>query len=221
MDTRDAFLQTSCEYAGQIVLRVLSRDDAHLSPARFSRAAAKRFAAGLRALEAYLRRLILLLALQMEHDLCDTGETRPIFGHVPRPPRVPLGQRKARAFIIFNRQHDFPDHLGDDWTTQARLSGGPRGDGVPAAPFLARLSMLSDLAKDPRARARRLAWHIARRRPGPILMPDLNRGRVPRRYGTEISASYDADGHAIGEASRARPPPIGAVIRPPPRIRRL
>jgi hypothetical protein len=220
MDTRDAFLQTSCEYAGQIVLRVLSRDNAHLSPVRLSRAAARRFAAGLRALEAYLRRVILYLALQMEHDLRDSGKERPIFGRVPPPPRQ-SNTAPTRALIIFNAQHDFPDHLGDDWTARARLSGGPRRDGVPAAPFLARLSMLSDLAKDPRARARHLAWHIARRRPGPMLMPDLNRGLVPRRYGTEISASYDADGHAISEASRARPPPIGAVIRPPPRIRCL
>ncbi|MEM7493136.1 MAG: hypothetical protein AAF296_07105, partial [Pseudomonadota bacterium] len=91
---------------------------------------------------------------------------------------------------------------------------------VPARPLLERLTQLRALIKAPQARARKLAWHMARRRPGLMLAPG-NHDAVKNRYGTEFSTTYTLMGHAILRLSRARPPPIGPVPRPPPRIRVL
>lgn len=216
MNTRDAFIKMSSGYAAGLVLRVLSLDNMHLSPRSMTRAAAVRFRAGLRALEAYLRRLILCLALQLEHDLPRTNAERARLMPGQRPPRK-TPRKPSFHFTIFTGQYDFPDAFGAEWVGQRAA----RPAQVPAAPLLARLSALSDLAKSPMARARRLAWHMARHKAGLILAPDLYRGYVPRRYGTEVSATYDAMGHDIIARSRARPPPLGPVPRPPPRIRCL
>ena len=109
--------------------------------------------------------------------------------------------------------------LPDHWPNPVRKWGlkGP----VQAAPLLARLSALKALLDAPDARARRLAFHLARRRPGPIIPPCLNQPGVPRRYGTELSAIYDALAQAIWTAGRARPPPLGPAPKLGPRIRRL
>jgi len=56
-------------YVEGLVLNVIARDSAQLAPQRFTRAAAKRLRAGIRAIEAYLRRLILLIALEIEPTL--------------------------------------------------------------------------------------------------------------------------------------------------------
>lgn len=216
MESRDAFIRLTRQCAASLVLRVLSHDNMHLSPRSMTRAAAERFRAGLRALEAYLRRLILCLALQIEHDLPRTNVERARLMPGQRPSRK-TSCKPSFHFTIFTGQHDFPDPFYAEWVGGRTV----RPVQVPAAPLLARLNALSDLAKSPMARARRLAWHMARHKAGLILAPDLYRGYVPRRYGTEVSASYDAMGHDIIETSRIRPPPLGPVARPPPRIRRL
>jgi hypothetical protein len=211
MNRREIPLQSASEHVLRLASRVLARDNAHLQPLAFSPAAAARFKAGLRAIEAYLRRMILWLALQIEHDLPGQGAPRAISARRAKPAR-----NKNLSLKIFTRQTDVPDFLHD------RGCGRPeRPKTVLAEPYLARLKALTDLVNDPVARARRLAWHLARKRPGLMLAPDTFRAHVPSRYGTELSASYKALGKAIIDASRARPPPLGPPPRHPPRIRTL
>ncbi len=191
--------------------RVLSRDDAHLTPLSLTRAAAQRLKAGIRALEAYLRRLIVYLALQIEPDLPQDRTEVPLY-HRPRATRAP-----GFRFRSFERTGPplslvFP---GCDMARHGQAKGL-----IPADPLLSRLRHLKALLEAPDKRARRLAFHLARKRPGLIAPPGFA-ARFRSRYGTEISALYDSLGPAILDASRARPPPLGPVPRPGPRITRL
>ena len=214
-------LQSASEHVLRLASFVLARDDAHLAPRAFSPAAAARFKAGLRAIEAYLRRMILWLALQIEHDFPRDNPERAIYQRT-------AGQRANQnlSLKIFTAQHDFPDNFADRYDPSFYGLGADRPQplrppAIPARPLLDRLRALSDLAKAPEARARRLAWLLARKRPGPVMTPDIGRRYVPARYGTEVSAIYDSFIAGIAKASRARPPPLGPVRRPPPRIRTL
>ena len=90
---------------------------------------------------------------------------------------------------------------------------------VPARGLLQRLSALKAILDNPEPRARRLAWSLARNRPG-ILLAAQGRA-VPARWGTEPSALYTAMGFAISQTSRAPPPPLGPRPRAGPRIRRI
>ncbi|NBC20961.1 MAG: hypothetical protein GVY06_07975 [Alphaproteobacteria bacterium] len=96
----------------------------------------------------------------------------------------------------------------------------PRGGPVVARALLKRLCDLRGLIDHPAPRARRLAWYLARRRPGWLLAPDGPAG-PSGRFGTEMSAIFDAMKALAERASRVRPAPRGPAPRPPPRIRAL
>lgn len=198
---------------GGLYAQVLSRDNLHLAPALLSRAAAQRLRAGLRALEAFVRRLFILLALSLEPGLKPDLRERPL--------RAQSGKSRAQShsFRIFQGETALPDHWPDHWPDPARdwLPTNP----IHSAPLLVRLSALKALLDAPEVRARRLAFHMARHRPGLIIPPGSDHTGVPRRYGTEASAIYQAMAQAIYTAGRARPPPLDPVPRPGPRIRRL
>ncbi|MEM9939212.1 MAG: hypothetical protein AAF768_10215 [Pseudomonadota bacterium] len=196
---------------GELLLaRVMTRDHLHLSPPTLTRAAAARARAGIRAVEAWLRRVILLLALTLEQDLIANNHS-----YQPHPAAPRFG--RGFQFRIFTGERDWPG-----LTIYAEPKGPPRrGVQVPAAPLLEKLRALQTLMEAPDTRARQLAFLIARRRPGPLLAPDLWRCLVRARDGTERSAFYTAMGHAIARLSRSRPPPLGPVPRPLPRVRRL
>lgn len=203
-----------CPDAGRwglgLLARVRARDDLHLGPALLSPAAARRVGAGLMAVAAYLRRLIIMLALQMEAGLAP--HTRP-YVKTGRAPRADLNRDGLRLFMSGQA---FPAHAA--WIDMAPSHrSGPQC----AAPFLARLRVFEALLKAPQARARRLAFYLARRRPGPIAPPGFGRPGLPPRYGTEVSAIYHGLGVAILQAGRARPPPLGPTLRAGPRIRPL
>ncbi len=195
-----------------LLARVWTRDDLHLGPALISQAAARRLKAGLRALEAYLRRVLFLLALSFEAGLSAANHPRIIYARAPRKASL------VSRFRLFVGEQALPDSWSDSWRGASSIPQKPL---VFTAPYLARLRDLRGLLKAPEARARRLAWSLARRRPGLLLAPDAGDVLVPRRYGTEVSAHYASLGPAIIEASRARPPPLGAVPLAGPRIRRL
>ncbi len=212
MDLTPSFFQHAAAQGGRLAAYVLSRDNLHLAPEMITRAAARRLGQGIRALEAYLRRLLILLALTLEPGLKPDQTER----------AVRYGSRskfRAKAFRIFTGEHDFPDLFH----TQSPKSGADRmASAAPilASPLLQRLSQLKALIDAPQARARRLAFCLARRRSGLLFAPGLAHA-LPYRYGTEISMLYTGFAQAIQNLSRARPPPIGPVPRPPPRIRRL
>lgn len=193
---------------------VLTRDNAHLGPRVLSRAAAARLRQGLRRIEAWLRRVILLLALALEPGLKPRGgET--VLAARPRRPR--FGQWRFR---VLTGGAPPPGHAGFWPETAGAGAMGMRGLPVAAMPLLARLAALKALIEAPEARARRLAWLLARRKPGLLLAPG-KASDIPGHCGTEISSLYAALAPAIITASRARPPPLGRRPRPAPRIRQL
>lgn len=207
-----SLLDTLKRQGGQLCARVLTRDDLHLAPAAITRATAARLRSGIRAIEAYLRRVLLLMALQIEPGLKAARRARPV-RHGPR-----LSTPQSHTFRALEKENAPPDWAA--LTLPRRTADAlPRGTLIPSAPLLARLSVLKILIDAPDARARRLAWYLARRRPGPLLAPGTH--RLAQLWGTEIGALYTAMAPQILRAGYARPPPLGPAPRPPPRIRLL
>jgi len=216
MSLTPAFCSHLAVQGAALHARVLSRDDGHLAPERLSAAAAGRMRAGIAALESWLRRVLLLMALAMEPDIAPA----------PRPwvkIRCRRLRRPWRGLRVFTGHGGLPSR--DPFAALARRRAGRYRPGgrhpVPAAPLLARLAQLRALVDAPEARARRLAFHIARRRPGPLMAPRYRGPASGRLFGTEAGALHDGLGAAITERSRARPPPLGPAIRAGPRLRQL
>ncbi|MEL7231405.1 MAG: hypothetical protein AAGJ85_02720, partial [Pseudomonadota bacterium] len=193
---------------------VLARDNLHLGPLVISNAAAKRVARGLRHLEAYLRRVLILMALTIEPSLKPN-----LRENSPKSPKTPRNGRSEAALRLLERRAPPPDFYA--LQERPRSPKDTRPKQVPAKPFIDRLAAIKALIEAPHARARRLAYALHRRRPGPMLAPDIGRGLVPSRLGTELSATYNGLGHAITTQSRARPPPLPPVPKLPPKIRVL
>jgi hypothetical protein len=212
MSLNPSLYQTAAHYAEMFAAKILARDNLYLSPREVSRAAALRLKQGIMALEAYLRRLLFVLALHIEHELKPDTKERPIYARAPRK----RGQKASfKTLPYWGIEPDFST-IFEHKKWADRQPPKP----VPLAPLLKRLAEVRDILKNPEARARRLAYHLARKQSGPLLAPRAH-DAVRNRYGTEFSAIYTAMSAEIGEMSRARPPPIGPVLRPPPRIRRL
>lgn len=206
-----------CQHVARLLDSVAARDNLHLAPKTLTKAAAARIRRGIRTAQAYLRRLLIVMALMLEPTLKPDQRPRAIYGKVekPNPPR-------KKTFPIFTGEQNLPNFQYMSKTAAFTARNGHQNTGpVLAAPLLEQLRALRTLLENPDARARRLALHMARRRAGLILAPDLNRGLVPNRLGTEISSLYQGLGVQIAELSRGRPPPLGPAQRAPPRIRRL
>lgn len=200
------------QLAGKLLFKVATRDNVHLAPTWLSRAAAKRLKSGLCQLEAFLRRMLLVMALTLEPTLKPSA---PLYA--PKSPKKSRNVPSKGAFRLnLSPTLPPPDHLRD-------LPRKPRLNEtlVPARPFIDRILTLQDLIEAPEKRARRLAFHLARTRPGLLIAPDLDKDLIPNRTGTELSATYRALALQIVTRSRARPPPLGPVPRAPPRVRAL
>ncbi|MEM7494371.1 MAG: hypothetical protein AAF296_13405 [Pseudomonadota bacterium] len=198
---------------------VMARDNLHLSPALISKAAARRLHQGIKAIEAYLHRFLLLLAMQIEPELASANRARAIYG--VKGVRKPAPCRGLSFRMPQNRGIDFAlSHRFERLRADRRGRGSVSPTQITARPYLERMAVLRALMSDPYKRARRLAWTLARRRPGLLLVPGCA-DAVRNRHGTEFSALYTAMATGILTQSRARPPPLGPVPRPPPRIRRL
>lgn len=169
-------------------------------PAFAPKAVALRLGAGVRLVEAYLRRVLLLLALEMEPGLRDVA--RPMARPHGRP-----GPVRLQAFTVLDRGSiAFPDEgVSRVLRTAARQTSSPHP--VALGRLYRRLDQLAAIAADPLGRARRLAFHLARSRPGPILAPDPAL-RPGLRWGTQTATTFNLMSHAIVTASRARPPPL-------------
>jgi hypothetical protein len=85
------------------------------------------------------------------------------------------------------------------------------------AKLYAQLDYLSKLAANPMAKAKRLAFHLARTYQG-IIMAPKRPDRIAGRWGTEVSASYDAMWASIMTQSRNRPPPLPPLCNQWPTI---
>ena len=181
-----------------------------------TRAAAQRLVAGLRLAEAYLRRVLLVMALELEPSLVDTPQPQARPRNSTTKPKAVVA---CAAFKVFVKVPALPEDIltklrqGDFSRTQ------PSEDHAQPKPIYigrlqARLDNLAKIASDPLSRARRLAFHLARVRHGPMFEPDRHvrpsnsLGRLRRLWNTETSATFDAIGMDIRTKSRARPPPL-------------
>jgi hypothetical protein len=198
--------------AMDIYARVVGRDGLTLRPEFASKAIAARLRAGVRALEAYLRRVLILIALEMEPDLAPVTRPENLARARVSPPRV-----RKHAFKIFPANTDAAradavHSLFQDLKTSAHGPDATRAPiVVPIGHWLHRLDHLHALATDPCKKARRLAFSLARSRPGIVMAPDTPPRRL-HRWGREVSALSDAMAAQIMTKSRSRPPPL-----PPPR----
>jgi hypothetical protein len=198
------------------------RDDFDLSRPKYaSRSVAQRLASGLRYIEAYLRRVLLVMALEIEPMLKDKRG----------PMKRPHGKKdlnrwnKPPAFVILNDHNpampfEIQNKFAEAQADRMRQYYRPEPKPVHIGRLYQRLDQLCAIAKNPLARAKRLAYHLARNREGPILAPDIGL-RPPSTWNTEARATFFALAHDIVTRSRARPPPLPAVRRCWPTITRL
>jgi hypothetical protein len=191
--------------AQSLAAAVTTRDSLHIRPAFASKAVAARLASGLIVLRAYLRRLIILIALELEWSLVDKR------GPMKRPHK-----RKATSSSGFSLG-GLEAPIASPW-----LNGGPQFKTkhrhepstpmpVNMAKLYAKLDFLSKIAANPLAKAKRMAFHLSRTYEGIIIAPKGPK-RIAGIWGTEVRAFYDAIAMAIMTQSRNRPPPL-----PPPR----
>jgi hypothetical protein len=192
--------------AQSLVDAVSARDNVYMRPAMARKAVAERLKSGLIVLRHFLRRLIILIALEFEWGLVDTR------GPMKRPHK-----RKAKTLSKFSLKCFDPDKPSP-WLNAAGpqfkpiVRTGYQGPvEVDMAKLYAQLDFLAKIAADPKDKAKRFAFHLARRHHGFLMAPEGPK-RIAGRWGTEVRASYDAMAMAIITKSRERPPPL-----PPPR----
>jgi hypothetical protein len=186
---------------------VNARDNLYLRPALARKAVATRLASGLRVLRAFLRRLIILIALDMEWTLVDTR------GEMKRPHKRKSASSAGFALGGLDTQKASPwlNSDGPQFKPRDGKLGRSEPVDVDMAKLYARLDFLARIAANPTAKAKRLAFHLARTHQGIIIAP-LGPKRIAGRWGTQVRASFDAMAGAIITQSRMRPPPL-----PPPR----
>jgi hypothetical protein len=198
--------------AVQVHARVACRDELMLRPQFVKKAVAGRLRAGIRALAAFLRRLLILMALEIEHDLVFVWQPENLARAKARLPR--LKKPFLRVYPHSDRPYafDYQPKYGVSPTTASHTFAATLPPiTVLISHLLSQLDHLHAIALNPMAKARRLAFTLAGSRHG-ILMAPPEHPRVMRRQGTEATAIYAAMGYQIMEKSRTRPPP-----QPPPR----
>jgi hypothetical protein len=204
--------------AVQLHARVIGRSELMGRPDLVRKAVAARLRAGVRALEAFLRRILILMALDIEPDLVAEFQpenlTRAKAGKMPRAKkpflRIYPDADQPQSFEFEQRFSANPLYLAGSSDVHSHAAALPLVL-VPIGRWLAQLDYLHSIAKDPIKKARRLAFALARCRHG-LLMAPPQQPRVMRGQGTEATAIYDAMAFQIMQKSRTRPPPL-----PPPR----
>ena len=197
--------------AQSLVAAVNARDNLHLRPPISYKSVAVRLVSGMRVLRAFLRRLIILIALELEWGLVDTR------GAMKRPHGRKSNSSAARFSLKGLDADKVSPWLNNDGPQfKARFkTGGGQSYSTPIpidmAKLYAQLDFLAQIAANPITKAKRLAFHLARTRPGIIMAPE-GLQRIAGRWGTQVRASYDAMAGSIMTQSRNRPPPL-----PPPR----
>ena len=190
-----------------LVAAVNTRDNLHLRPPVACKSVAARLASGLAVLRAFLRRLIILIALDMEWGLVDTrGEMKRPHGRKSTSTSTPSLKGLDAANVSPWLKSDGPQFntVQDSQTYSTPIP-------IDMTKLYAQLDFLAGIAANPIAKAKRLAFHLARTRHG-ILMAPEGPTRIAGRWGTEVRASFDAMAASIITQSRNRPPPL-----PPPR----
>jgi hypothetical protein len=193
--------------AQSLVAAVNTRDNLHIRPSLASKSVAARLRSGMIVLRAFLRRLVILIALDMEWHLVDTRG----------PMKRPHGRQSKSSVAKFSlggldadKASPWLNGHGPQFKTVLKTG---RSTPVPIAmtKLYAQLDFLARVAADPLAKAKRLAFHLARTHQGIIIAPEGPK-RIAGRWGTQVRASFDAMAASIITSSRNRPPPL-----PPPR----
>jgi hypothetical protein len=196
--------------AQSLASMVNTRDDLHLRPDYARKSVAARLKSGLIVLKTFLRRLIILIALDLEWGLVDKrGEMKRPHKRKSKPSEgfsLPLLDAQTGGHWLSNHN---PDHYPR--AKSQRDYGTNPAVTVDMAKLYAYLAFLSKIADNPFPKAKRLAFHLARNRPGFIVARE-GPEQIAGRWGTEIRAYYDWLPALIVDQSRNRPPPL-----PPPR----
>jgi hypothetical protein len=203
-----AFLITTAQ---SLAAAVNTRDSLHLRPQTARKAVAARLASGLRVLRAFVRRLIILMALELEWGLVDKR------AEMKRPHKRKSKPTLNISLKALDAQGPSPWLNGDGPQFQPAIKNdhtqghGSQGYGTPVdidmTKLYAQLDFLSKIAANPAAKAQRMAFHLARTYEGIIMAPQ-GPARIAGRWGTQVSASFDAMAGAIITKSRKRPPPL-------------
>jgi hypothetical protein len=197
--------------AQSLAAAVNTRDNLHLRPSFARKSVAARLVSGLRLLRAFVRRLIILIALDLEWGLVDAR------GVMKRP----HGRKSISAggFALGGLDpHKVSPWLNADGPNFKPLLRASDQDGrstpvpVEMARLYAQFAFLAGIAANPLGKAKRLAFHLARTQHSIVIIPPAGPTRIAGRWGTQVSASYDAMAGSIMTVSRNRPPPL-----PPPR----
>ena len=191
------FFEQAFRAAGEALLDAAGKAGLHMRPATLTRSARARCMASFRLIAAIVRRLLFLLALEIE--------LAPLRPRPARPAVLAEGVEDVTA--SFGPQHTgfgLSPHLSGPFPDSFRTFSGPRPGGqVPAGPLLARWAQLYRVLKDPDASARRLARTIERWRkagePAPMCAP------LPgaRRLGPELGLVSSLLPQLVGRALQA------------------
>jgi hypothetical protein len=193
--------------AQSLASAVSVRDNAHLRRATERKAAAARLVSGLRILRAFLRRLIILIALELEWTLVDTR------GPMKRPHGrkcVSVPAKLSLTYFDADKVSPWLNNDGPHFKPRA-MSQNEEGTNPPVyidmTNLYAQLDFLSGIASNPLAKAKRLAFHLARKKHGIFLAPS-GPSRISGRWGTQVSAYFNVMATNIVTQSRNRPPPL-------------
>ena len=184
------------------VAAVNTRDNLHLRPAWACKSVAARLVSGLRVLRAFLRRLIILIALDMEWGLVDTR------GAMKRPHgrKSASSSRPSLKGLDAAKVSPWLKSDGPQFNTLQDKQAHNTPVQIDMAKLYAQLDFLAGIAANPIAKAKRLAFHLARKHQGIIMAPE-GPTRIAGRWGTQVRASFDAMAASIITQSRNRPPP--------------
>jgi hypothetical protein len=196
--------------AQSLASMVNTRDDLHLRPELARKSVAARLVSGLIVLKTFLRRLIILIALDLEWGLVDKRGEMKLPHKRKSKPSSPFNLPLLDCSKVSPWIKAVPPNFKPRVKSQNAYGTNPAVY-VDMEKLYAYLTFLSKIADNPYPKAKRLAFHLARNRPGPILAREGPK-RIAGRWGTEIRTYYDWLPALIVDQSRNRPPPL-----PPPR----
>lgn len=195
--------------AQSLVAAVTTRDNLHLRPALVRQAVAMRLRSGMRVLRAFLRRLIILMALELEWTLVDKR------GDMKRPHGRTSKSSAAIGIQGLDMQGASPWLNAEGPQFKVKVKSGYNGPiEFDMARLYAQLDYLAKIAANPVAKTKCLAFHLARtydfNSKGVIIAPKGPR-RIAGYWDREISACFDSMAAAILTKSKNRPPPLPPV----------
>jgi hypothetical protein len=191
--------------AQSLASAVTARDNVHFRRPTERKAVAERLV--MRLLRSFLRRLIILIALELEWNLVDTRGEMTRF---PQRKMKPSTTKLSLTCFDADKVSPWLNSNGPKFKPKA-MSQNEEGTNPPVyvdmAGLYAQLDFLSGIAANPLAKAKRLAFYLARKKHGLFMAPS-GPWRFPGRWGTQVSTCFDLMAGDIITQSRNRPPPL-------------